>query len=796
MYYSIKKYKSLLLILGLMNYSIPTIAMDTNQNPSQLFEAKENPIYAYMKTQYQYNFNTWGGLVAPRATNSWFSSLAINPLVSCSKAMIDSNNELCKKIIPEPSADCFAKAWCPQRFIPNDKGTMNDVNGVTVAPSVVTPYYVGKTSTGGLKVAYAGAPTGMSKEEEGPKKGAVFAVLWDPSNDVHLSALEFFDATAKPSYFLKDQTPLSTTLTMTPDANQDNQKNINAPLVRGSAYITMMYSDLTPVITMNGPGLMSVNNLPPVTDIPVNNKFKIVDADNNSWIIYFKDPVKLKWRQTAQGNNSLQLNKPYTGWMRLAFFSDKQNKNDEVTLDKYSTTIPTGGEVTYQVNGDEVSYTFNWKTNNNEAPLMLQMPHHNQTPIPGIKMNSNSGQLTGVVAQSWTMKESLPKIKFSLFSSSNEIPSEQAQEMLNALKQDVAQIDNTNFFNPNAGAYTFGKHSAKLANLALIANVLGQDDLKNKVIKKLEDTLSTWVSGTNQEALFYDTTFGGIVPPGDDFGALSVYNDHHFHYGYFVYTFAVLAKLDLKWINTPINNKKPLDWIKFLILDYANPTQNEYFPRLRMQDDYDGHSWASGMVVYGDGKNQESSSEAVNAYFAIALFGNAINDLETSNLGRFLLAREMKAAKTYWQINPDTNTIYPNSYAYYMATNVFNAKIDAHTFFEKAFYVGYTSYGIEMLPITAISPALIGSWVSNTLNPKAYQELLTVMNYDEKPNATPSQWKWILLKGVFLGSSFNQQKKLWDEAVKNQTTYADFDDGDTRTNTLFNISAYLNGKGR
>ena len=35
---------------------------------------------------------------------------------------------------------------------------------------------------------------------------------------------------------------------------------------------------------------------------------------------------------------------------------------------------------------------------------------------------------------------------------------------------------------------------------------------------------------------------------------------------------------------------------------------------------------------------------------------------------------------------------------------------------------------------------------------------------------------------------------MWSDAVKNTTTYADFDDGDTKTNTLFNMSAYLNGK--
>ena len=702
-----------LITLGILA-NISSNAMNYTQNPSPLFEAKENPIYAYMKTAYQYNYSGWGSLAGPKSTNAWFTNLAIIPIVSCSKAMIDGNNELCKKISPEPSAECFAEAWCPQRFIPNDTGTMNDASGVTIAPAVALPYYVGKTSVGGLKVAYAGAPTGMAKEQEGPKKDAVYAILWDPVNDMQLSAMEFFAQGVKPSYFLKEQSALSTTLGMTADGNINNPQNITAPLVRGSAYITMIYANLTPVITLDGAGLISVNDLPPGSPLPESNKFKITDALNNTWIVYFQNTVKLNWRQTHQGNNSLQLEKPYTGWMRLALLNDKLNKNDEATLDKFSPTIPTGGDVNYQVNGTDVNYSFNWKTNNNEAPLIFQMSHHKQTAVPNVKMNSNSGQLTAVAAKTWTMKESLPNLKFTLFNSLNEIPKEQAEEILAALKLDVAQINNPNFFNPDAGPYTFGKHSAKLANLALIADVLGQEDLKTQVIKKLESSLGTWVAGTNKQAL-------------------------------------------------------------------------------RMQDDYDGHSWASGMVVYGDGKNQESVSEAVNSYFAIALLGGAINDLELADLGKFLLAREVKAAQTYWQINP-TSSIYPADYGYYTVTNLFNAKVDAHTFFEDQFYVGYTSYGIEMLPFTAFTPNLIGSWVSNALNPKAYQDIVSVMNYDIKPHATPSQWKWILLKGIALGSSLDQQKTMWSDAVKNTTTYADFDDGDTKTNTLFNMSAYLNGK--
>jgi hypothetical protein len=42
---------------------------------------------------------------------------------------------------------------------------------------------------------------------------------------------------------------------------------------------------------------------------------------------------------------------------------------------------------------------------------------------------------------------------------------------------------------------------------------------------------------------------------------------------------------------------------------------------------YMGHSWASGLQNGPEGKNQESTSEAVNGYLAIAMLGRATGGL-------------------------------------------------------------------------------------------------------------------------------------------------------------------------
>ncbi|CAM9873455.1 unnamed protein product, partial [Chrysoparadoxa australica] len=43
----------------------------------------------------------------------------------------------------------------------------------------------------------------------------------------------------------------------------------------------------------------------------------------------------------------------------------------------------------------------------------------------------------------------------------------------------------------------------------------------------------------------------------------------------------------------------------------------------RHKDFFSGHSWASGLFSQANGKSQESSSEAVNAYYGAYLFGVA-----------------------------------------------------------------------------------------------------------------------------------------------------------------------------
>lgn len=98
--------------------------------------------------------------------------------------------------------------------------------------------------------------------------------------------------------------------------------------------------------------------------------------------------------------------------------------------------------------------------------------------------------------------------------------------------------------------------------------------------------------------------WGGVVSSasyttgsdGVDFGN-TYYNDHHFHWGYFVLTAAVIGYIDPEWAR---ENK---GYVDMLVRDYANPSaKDKYFPEHRSFDWYHGHSWAHGLYASMDGK--------------------------------------------------------------------------------------------------------------------------------------------------------------------------------------------------
>lgn len=165
----------------------------------------------------------------------------------------------------------------------------------------------------------------------------------------------------------------------------------------------------------------------------------------------------------------------------------------------------------------------------------------------------------------------------------------------------------------------------------------------DEAVSALKSSIEIWLNGTAVTPFVYDPAWGGVASCGCDFDSEAkkcrnefpdctgfedpglnfgnaFYNDMHFHYGYFIMASAAAARFDPEWgIST-------YEQVLLLIRCIANPSDDDiFFPTWRFKDFYRGNSWANGIAtVYLNGKNQESSSEAIAAYEGITLYGESM----------------------------------------------------------------------------------------------------------------------------------------------------------------------------
>lgn len=224
-------------------------------------------------------------------------------------------------------------------------------------------------------------------------------------------------------------------------------------------------------------------------------------------------------------------------------------------------------------------------------------------------------------------------------------------------------------------------------------------------LEKLKVAFDLFVQNTQKTPLCYDSKFGGLVSTasyaandsGLDFGN-SYYNDHHFHYGYFVYTAAVIAHLDPAWLALGTNRA----WVDLLVRDYANPSEHDpSFPFSRNYDWYHGHSWATGLFELSDGKNEESTSEDAFSTYALRMWGIASNQTSLALRATLQLAVTKRSLQHYFLMQTG-NVDQPPQFINNRVTGIlFENKIDHVTFFgSKTEYV----QGIHMLPLNPSSP--------------------------------------------------------------------------------------------
>jgi endo-1,3(4)-beta-glucanase len=144
--------------------------------------------------------------------------------------------------------------------------------------------------------------------------------------------------------------------------------------------------------------------------------------------------------------------------------------------------------------------------------------------------------------------------------------------------------------------------------------------------------------------------------------------------------------------------------ITALIRDTANAdiSQDPDFPLFRHFDWFAGHSLSHGLVPFLDGKDQESTSEAMNFYYSLYLWGEASNDSELDTIGKLMMKVGKRSVGMYLLME-DSNTVHPRIVQNKVTGIFFENKVDYTTWFgsQREFI-----HGIQMIPVSPINEFL------------------------------------------------------------------------------------------
>ncbi len=196
------------------------------------------------------------------------------------------------------------------------------------------------------------------------------------------------------------------------------------------------------------------------------------------------------------------------------------------------------------------------------------------------------------------------------------------------------------------GPYWQGKGLLRTTKLLDVVEMQGDPAQSERLLAMLKERIEEWFQGNDRQRYFHlDRTLGTVLAYPEEYFAVEQMNDHHFHYGYWIRAMAELSLRDPQWAGAA-------RWggmVPWLIRDIAHPERHSAdFPFLRSFDVYEGHSWASGVALGELGNNQESSSEAINAWVGLILWGERTGDTALRDLGIYLYNTEIEAIRHYW----------------------------------------------------------------------------------------------------------------------------------------------------
>eukprot|EP00933_Yihiella_yeosuensis_P036591 TRINITY_DN3034_c3_g1_i1.p1 TRINITY_DN3034_c3_g1~~TRINITY_DN3034_c3_g1_i1.p1 ORF type:complete len:763 (-),score=140.23 TRINITY_DN3034_c3_g1_i1:355-2643(-) len=344
-------------------------------------------------------------------------------------------------------------------------------------------------------------------------------------------------------------------------------------------------------------------------------------------------------------------------------------------------------------------------------------------PVPGLReiLAPTKGRMKGLLGDIWSLRmdtSAAEKLGF-LPEAAAELSAQRKAELKAATLQSYEYMKDYARYRgamQAGGYYTSGKGFQKVGMICLLLEKFftADDDRTQQCAGWLAESFRCYYDPAFSKAQkqqcagtsysYYDGDWGGIASKygwdkkdgNSDYGNVA-YNDHHYHFGYFVVSAAILGHLRPAILTDALF----VSYVNTLIRDTANPTsEDRHFPRFRTFDWFDLHSWSHGIAPMFDGKDQESTSEELNLLYGIMLWGNVTKNAVLKQLGATMLTYAANTVREFFLMK-DGNPYHPEDFVKNHVTGIFlQGKVDYTTWFG-----GNPEHihGIQMLPL---SPAL------------------------------------------------------------------------------------------
>lgn len=362
---------------------------------------------------------------------------------------------------------------------------------------------------------------------------------------------------------------------------------------------------------------------------------------------------------------------------------------NENTAFKLALNQIASASFSHEIKNGQAVTSFQLTTKNNQPTLFGLLPHqYNHT-----KISASAGSIDTLLGEqkfasgnefSYSLAAKMPTGKII----TKKLSASETAQLKSLVTSGIAsqKFDKTD-------TYFAGKQLYRAANLLELAKELNMKNEASQIESKLAQQLNEWFEPggcrqRSQKCFYYDSEIRGLVGEQASFGSQD-FNDHEFHYGYFLYAASVLGRYDASFLS---KNKAMVD---LLASDIASASASQYFPKLRGFDAYAGHSWDDGRGIFADGNDQESSSEAVNAWYALYSWAQVSGNQLLANTAQWLYANEANAALTYW-LEPNLAAPQFSNYKHSIVSLVWGGKLDYATFFSDS---PAAKLGIQLIPM-------------------------------------------------------------------------------------------------